>query len=97
MFKGRLVAHVLNVPCSHSCEHFSMRLDVAMSGGTARNSAQCHLVFDVTNISKDLRCLPDGIDFAQPSQKGQPGVGMSADAARMSACATMDSTRCQET
>jgi hypothetical protein len=24
------------------------------------------------------------------------GVGMSADAARMSACATMDSTRCQE-
>src|ERR1700722_16661107 len=29
-------------------------------------------------------------------KKGQPGVGMSADAARMSAFATMDSTGCQE-
>jgi len=28
--------------------------------------------------------------FGQPSQKGQPGVGMSADAARMSACATRE-------
>jgi hypothetical protein len=29
--------------------------------------------------------------FRSALAKGQPGVGMSADAARMSACATMDS------
>jgi hypothetical protein len=28
--------------------------------------------------------------FAHPVQKGKPGVGMSADAARMSACATFE-------
>src|ERR1700722_8983767 len=61
---------------------------------TARAPAQCRLAFYITTISKDLRCLPGWYHVAQPSQKGRPGVGKSADAARRSACATIPGRLC---
>jgi len=49
---------------------------------TAGTSAQCHLVMPTLYKIRSLN--------------RQKGVGMSADAARKSACATMDSTVCMQ-
>jgi hypothetical protein len=50
------------------------------------------LSFCDANILKHLCCRHSGIHFAKTAQFGKPGVGRSADAARMSTCATMGST-----
>ena len=63
------------VPRSHSCERFGVPLARQLIGAVKHKSFK---MFAHKDISKDLRCLAEGINFAQASQKGQLGVGRSA-------------------